>query len=120
MRKRIMEYISKYDSCNRNKLINHWSYGKIQLLNILKELWENLIVDFIQGLLELKDLITGLWYTEIIVIIDRLTKYVIIKPMPKDLTAEQYVILMLREVFSWTGLLKTIISDRDKLFRLKY
>ena len=120
MRKRIMEYISKCDSCNRNKPINHRPYGKMQLPNIPKEPWENLTVDFVQGLPESKDPITGLRYTEIIVIVDRLTKYVIMKPTPKDLTAEQCAILMLREVFSWTGLPKTIISDRDKLFRSKY
>ena len=42
------------------------------------------------------------------------------RPTPKNLTAEQYAILILQEVFSWTGLPTKIISDRDKLFRSKY
>jgi hypothetical protein len=120
MRKRVHGYISMCDSCNRNKPINHQPYGKMQLPETPDAPWKSITVDFIQGLPESKDPITGLRYTEAIVIVDRLTKYVIIRPVPKDMTAEQCAILMLREVFSWTGLPTKIISDRDKLFRSKY
>lgn len=120
MRKRVNGYISMCDSCNRNKPINHRPYGKMQLPETPKKPWENITVDFIQGLPESKDPITGIRYTDAIVIVDRLTKYVIIRPTPKNLTAEQCATLMLREVFSWTGLPTKIISDRDKLFRSKY
>jgi hypothetical protein len=120
MRRFVTDYIAKCDSCNRNKPINHRPYGKMTLPEIPRKPWESITVDFLQNLPESKDPITGLRYTEAIVIVDRLTKYVIIKATPKDLTAEQCAILMLREVFSWTGLPNKIISDRDKLFRSKY
>jgi hypothetical protein len=120
MRRLITDYIGQCNSCNRNKPINHRPYGKMQLPETPQTPWENITVDFIQGLPESKDPITGLRYTEAIVIVDRLTKYVIIRPTPKNLTAEQCALLMLREVFSWTGLPRKIISDRDKLFRSRY
>jgi hypothetical protein len=92
----------------------------MQLPNIPEKPWESITVDFIQGLPESKDPITGIRYTDAIVIVDRLTKYVIMRPTPKELTAEQYAILIIQEVFNWTGLPTKIISDRDKLFRSKY
>lgn len=120
MRKLVGEYIGQCDSCNRNKPINHKPYGKMNVPRTPTKAWEIITVDFMQGLPESKDPITGIRYTDAIVIVDKLTKYVIIKPTRKDMTAQQCAILMLREVFAWTGLPSEIISDRDKLFTSKY
>jgi hypothetical protein len=83
----------------------------MQLLDIPEKPWESITVDFIQGLPESKDPIIGIQYTNTIVIVNRLTKYIIIQPAPKELTAEQYAILIIQEVFSWTGLPTKIILD---------
>lgn len=60
----------------------------MNLLEVLNVLWESIMVDFIQGLLESKDPVTGLWYTEVIVVINRLIKYTIIKLVWKEITIE--------------------------------
>jgi transposase InsO family protein len=120
MRRLVTNYISQCDSCNRNKPINHQPYGKMITPETPQQPWKSITVDFIQGLPESKDPTTGIKYTEALVTVDRLTKYVIIRPTKRDMTAQQCAILMLREVFAWTGLPTEIISDRDKLFTSKY
>jgi len=61
--------------------------------------WQKITADFITELLLFKDLITGIAYTTILVVVDWLTKYTILQPVPKGITAEGLAILMLRKVF---------------------
>jgi hypothetical protein len=51
------------------------------------------------GLPPSKDPITGIAYTNAIIVMCKMMKYIIIRPTPANLTAEQLVLLMLREVF---------------------
>jgi hypothetical protein len=51
---------------------------------------------------------------------DRLTKYGYFVPYIKSNTAEDLVYAFLRVIISQYGLLKEIISDRDKLFTSKF
>jgi hypothetical protein len=118
--KEVAEYIRKCDECNRNKPSRHKPYGKMNIMDTPTQAWESITVDFIQGLPQSKDPVTGIIYTDAIIIVDRLTKYIILSPTLKDMTAEQCAILMLRIAFNWTGLPTEIISDRDKLFTSKY
>ena len=120
MRKLVEEYIKKCENCNRNKPINHQPYGKMKIPETPTKAWQHITIDFIQGLPESRDPISGIAYTNAIVIVDKLTKYVIMKPVPKNLTAAQCATLMLREVFTLFGLPNEITSDRDKLFTSKF
>jgi hypothetical protein len=52
----------------------------MQLIELPTELETNILIDFIIGLLLLKDLATGLSYNLILVIVDCFTKYTIIVP----------------------------------------
>lgn len=56
----------------------------------------------------------------ILVIIDRLTKYMILLPVMSTMTAEDLATVFLREVVSKHGLPAEIVSDRDKLFTSKF
>jgi hypothetical protein len=58
------------------------------------------------GLPPSKDPITGIVYTNTIIIMCKMTKYTIIRPTPATLTTKQLALLMLQEVFVWTGLPK--------------
>ena len=50
-------------------------YRQLKSLPILKGAWKLIALDFIVKLPLLKDLLTGVEYDSILVIIDRLTKY---------------------------------------------
>ena len=48
----------------------------MQVMELLDTPWEKIIMDFITKLLKSKDPITGIFYNLIIVVIDKLTKYI--------------------------------------------
>ena len=77
-------------------------------------------MDFIVKLLKSKDLITGVVYNIVLVIIEQLTKYMILIAYIESSIAKELVFTFLREVVLRHRLLKEILLDRDKLFTLKF
>ena len=71
-------------------------------------------------MLLLKDLITGVEYNSILVIIDRLTKYIILILYLKSSTAKDLAYAFYKEVVAHYGLPESILLDRDKLFTLRF
>jgi hypothetical protein len=49
-------------------------------MELLSELWTDILIDFVIGLPLSKDPATGLAYNLILVIVDRFTKYVLMIP----------------------------------------
>jgi hypothetical protein len=74
-------------------------------------------MDFIVKLSVSKEPGTNQPYDSIFIATDRLTKYGYFIPYRKDMSAEDLAYLFNRYVISQYGVLKRIISDRDKLFR---
>ena len=77
-------------------------------------------MDFITKLLKSKDLTTTEVYNAIIVIIDRLIKYVIILPFKEKYNAKQLAFLLLDRLIRDYSIPESITSDRDKLFTSNY
>jgi hypothetical protein len=77
-----------------------------------------IILDFIIKLLLLQDLITRIKYDSILVIIDRLIKYIYMILYLKANTAEDLAYIFLRVIIANYSTLEEMISDRDKLFIL--
>jgi hypothetical protein len=77
-----------------------------------------IILDFVVKLLLLQDLITGIEYDFILVITDRLTKYIYIILYFKANTVENLAYVFLKVVVANYSALEEIISDRDKFFIL--
>ena len=73
-------------------------------------------MDFIVKLLPSKELLTGVIYNSILVIVDRLTKFVYFVLYLEASTAEQLVDTILRIVVVQYGMLEEFLTDRDKLF----
>jgi hypothetical protein len=67
-----------------------------------------------------KDLIIKLKYDSILIITNRLTKYAYFINYLKALNAKDLVYTFLRIIFVNHNILKMIISNRDKLFILKF
>jgi hypothetical protein len=71
-----------------------------------------------QQLLLLQDLITGVEYDSILVIIDRLIKYTYIILYLEASIAEDLVYIFLRVVITNYNALEEMISDKNKFFIL--
>jgi hypothetical protein len=90
----------------------------MQTLDIPKTPWTLIALDFVVKLLLSQDLITGVEYDSILVITDRLTKYIYIILYLKANTAENLVYIFLRVVIANYSALEEMISDRNKFFIL--
>ena len=119
MRKTVEKVIAECE-CARNKSARHAPYGMMKSPSTPEQAWESIAWDFIVKLPQSKEPMTGTKYDAILVIVDRLTKYAYFIPYQEASTAEDLAYTFLRTVVSQHGLLKEIISDRDKLFMLKF
>jgi hypothetical protein len=77
-----------------------------------------IILDFVIKLLLSQDLITGIKYDSILVIINRLTKYIYIILYLKANIAEDLAYIFLRIIVANYNALEEMISDRNKFFIL--
>ena len=75
IRKVVKDVVSLYNTYIRNKATYHAPYGLIKSLETLPRPWKLITLDFVVGLLLLKDPVTGLEYDSICVVTDRFTKY---------------------------------------------
>jgi hypothetical protein len=73
-------------------------------------------LDFIVKLPLSKEILTGITYNSILVVTDRLIKYVYFIFYKEGLIAEELVYIFNRNVIANYGILEKIISNRDKLF----
>ena len=92
----------KYETCN--------AAGLLQPLPILEKSWLDLSMDFVEGLpkSQSKDVV--------LVVVDRLTKFVHFVPLSHPYTADKVVSLYLQYVFKLHGMPASIVSDRDLVF----
>ncbi len=77
-------------------------------------------MDFITKLPKSKDPVIGITYNAIMVIVDQITKYLIMVPFKETHTAEQLGYLLLDRLVRDHGVPIMIITDRDKLFTSNY
>jgi hypothetical protein len=77
-----------------------------------------IVLDFVIKLLLLQDLITGIEYDFILVVIDRLTKYIYMILYLEANTVEDLAYVFLRVVITNYSILEEIISDKNKFFIL--
>jgi transposase InsO family protein len=114
MRRKVQSYIQQCKTCIRDKPARHQPYRKLQSPEAPKRPWEWVTVDFIGPLPMSK----GSDY--LIVVTDRLTKYIHLIPANTKMTAPQLVPLFMGHIVMNYGVPKYITSDRDKLFTLKF
>jgi hypothetical protein len=88
----------------------------MQSLDIPKTPWTLIVLDFVVKLLLSQDLITGIKYDSILVVTDRLTKYIYIILYLETSIAEDLVYMFLRVIITNYSALEEMISDKNKLF----
>jgi len=110
----IQKYVAECDLCQRNKSENILTPGVLHPLDIPNQKWEEISMDFIEGLpiLEGKD--------KILVIVDRLTKYAHFMGVRKTNSAKQILEVFCKNIYKLHDFPKFIVSDRDAKFKGKF
>jgi hypothetical protein len=120
IRKYVEDRIRKCDPYNRNKAARYKLYRLLKSLKTLKGAWKCVALDFIIKLLSSMELITGVVFDSILVIINRLTKYGYFILYKESLLAEELVYAFNKHIIGNYKISKEIISDRDKLFTSRF
>ena len=110
MHKTVHKYVTECDTCQRAKSESLAPKGLLQPLPIPQRLWEDVSMDFIDGLPRLDR------HTSILVILDRLSKATHLVPLSHSYTAKSVVSMFIDAVVKHHGIPRSIISDRDPVF----
>ena len=111
MREDVQKYVQTCASCQQSKAANHKPFGLLNPLEIPDSRWHTVTMDFIMDLPR-----SANGNDAILVLVDKLTKYVHLVPTVKTCTSEDVARLFLTHVFQYHGFPRVIISDRDTRF----
>jgi hypothetical protein len=115
MSKDVQDFVKGCKHCQRNKAKTHKRYGMIQPIPTPLRRWSTVAMDFIPDLPR-----SHSGYNGILVIIDKTTKRANFIPVKTTYTAERIAEIFYDEIYKHHGMPRTIISDRDKIFRSKF
>ncbi|SNX84871.1 uncharacterized protein MEPE_03580 [Melanopsichium pennsylvanicum] len=107
-------YVASCAACRRAKHPRHKPHGYLLPSVPPNRPWSTITMDHITDLPP--SLANGTTYNSILVVVDRLTKFVVFIPANKTDTAETLAYQLHRYVFSYFGLPDTIVSDRGTTF----
>lgn len=115
MRQKIFNQIRKCHLCRKAKYERHKPYGLLQPNSPPDKPWQVISMDFV-GPLPPSTNEDEVVFENILVVVDRLTKYAEFIPLPRKYDAPYLAKTFIRHVVTRHGIPERIISDRDKLF----
>lgn len=110
MKNGVEEFVKQCQICHQAKHEHTQPAGTLQPLHVPEGAWQDLTMDFIEGLPKSE------MYDVILVIVDRLTKYSHFLPLRHPFTAPQVARVFLDNIVKLHGVPRSIVSDRDKVF----
>ena len=111
----VVDYDTKCLTCQQVKAEHQRPAGLLQPLWIPEWKWEDIAMDFVVGLPKTVGQHDSVW-----VIVDRFTKSAHFLPVKTTYTVEQYAELYIKEIVRLHGTPRSIVSDRDPTFTLKF
>jgi hypothetical protein len=112
MSRKIKEYVSTCDVCQKTKPRRHSAIGLLQPIPVPGQPFEVISMDFITELPKSRNR-----FDAILVIIDKLTKYSIFIPTNGTILEKDSAALFFKHVVSKFGIPRQVISDRDTRWR---
>jgi len=106
----VEDFVKQCQVCQQAKHMNTHPAGLLQPLPIPEGAWQDISMDFIEGLPKSEG------YDVILVIVDRFTKCAHFIPIRHPFTAPTIARAVFDNVVKLHGMPKTIVSDRDKIF----
>jgi len=106
----IRVFIRGCDVCQRHKVATTQPNGLLQPLSIPEAIWNDISMDFIDGLP------TSKGKTTIFVVGDRLSKYGHFTPLSHPYIAPAVAHVFFENIFKLHGIPKSIVCDRDSAF----
>ncbi|KAI5675744.1 hypothetical protein M9H77_06694 [Catharanthus roseus] len=110
MQDEVESYVRTCLICQQDKVEQNAPSGLLDPLPIPKRPWESVSMDFITSLPKSEG------FGNIVVVVDRFSKYATFIPAPTDCTAEVTARLFLKNVVKLWGVPSNIVSDRDPRF----
>ena len=111
----VKRYCKSCLTCQSNKAATAAPYGLLHPLPIPDKKWQYLTLDFV---VELPPTAGG--HDTILVVVEKLTKFVILLPTKKDATAVDIAHLFHASIMPFSAVPEYIISDRDPKFTSKF
>lgn len=110
LKQQVEDFVKQCVVCQQAKHEHCHPPGLLQPLPIPEGAWQDISLDFIEGL----PISEG--SNIILVIVDRFTKYAHYLPLKHPFTAHQVAKLLLDSVVKLHGIPHTMVSDRDRIF----
>ena len=113
MKKDVKDHIRDCEICQRIKVETSKPGGLLHL-PIPYRPWTDISMDFVDSLPKFYG------YEVILVVVDRLTKYVHFVALSHPYTAARVATVFMRDIFKLHGMPQSIVCDRDAIFTSKF
>jgi len=110
MKNDVDNFIKQCNTCQQAKHSLQHPMGLLQPLPIPTGIWQDITMDFIEGLPKSEG------YSVILVVVDRLTKYAHFIAIKHPYTAASIAKTFMENVVKLHGMPKSIVTDRDTIF----